>query len=78
MASKTSKKSANVAESSDHRGASERIDERIADLGDWRGEKLAEIRKLIHEVDPEVVEKWKWMGSPVWSHEGMYESLERA
>lgn len=41
-------------------------------MGDWRGEKLAEIRKLIHEVDPEVVEEWKWMGTPVWSHEGMY------
>ncbi len=52
--------------------ASERIDRRIADLGDWRGERLAEIRELIHEVDPEVVEDWKWMGSPVWSHEGMY------
>jgi hypothetical protein len=44
----------------------------IDDLGDWRGERLAEIRKLIHEVDPEVVEDWKWMGTPVWSHEGMY------
>src|SRR4029453_3930097 len=52
--------------------ASERIEKRIADLGDWRGERLAEIRALIHEVDPEVVEEWKWMGSPVWSHEGMY------
>ncbi len=44
----------------------------IADLGDWRGEVLAEIRGLIHEVDPEVLEEWKWKGSPVWSHEGMY------
>lgn len=44
----------------------------IADLDDWRGEKLAEIRALVHEVDPEVVEDWKWMGSPVWSHDGMY------
>jgi hypothetical protein len=52
--------------------ASERIDKRIADLGDWRGERLAQIRRLIHEVDPEVVEEWKWMGSPVWSHDGMY------
>jgi hypothetical protein len=52
--------------------ASERIDERIADLGDWRGERLAEIRALIHEIDPGVIEEWKWMGSPVWSHEGMY------
>jgi len=52
--------------------ASKRIDKKIAELGDWRGERLAEIRKLIHEVDPEVVEEWKWMGTPVWSHEGMY------
>jgi hypothetical protein len=52
--------------------ASERIDKIIAELGDWRGERLAEIRKIIHEADPEVVEEWKWMGSPVWSHEGMY------
>jgi hypothetical protein len=61
-----------VATSSAHLSASERIEKRIADLGDWRGERLAEIRTLIHEVDPEVVEEWKWMGSPVWSHEGMY------
>jgi hypothetical protein len=52
--------------------ASRRIDESIAQLGDWRGERLAEIRRLIHEVDPEVVEEWKWMGTPVWSHDGMY------
>jgi hypothetical protein len=44
----------------------------IADLDDWRGERLAEIRRLIHEVDSEVVEEWKWRGSPVWSHDGMY------
>ena len=61
-----------VAKSSDPTSASKRIDKMIADLGDWRGERLAEIRKLIHEVDPEVVEEWKWMGTPVWSHEGMY------
>jgi hypothetical protein len=61
-----------VAKSSDHASASKRIDKKIADLGDWRGERLANIRKLIHEVDPEVVEEWKWMGTPVWSHEGMY------
>jgi hypothetical protein len=77
MAGKTSKKSAKVAKkaaakSSDQMSASKRIDKLIADLGDWRGERLAEIRTLIHEVDPEVVEEWKWMGSPVWSHEGMY------
>lgn len=52
--------------------ASERIDQMIAELTDWRGERLAEIRKLIHEVDPDVIEDWKWMGSPVWSHNGMY------
>jgi hypothetical protein len=61
-----------VARSSDPGTASKRIDEMIAGLGDWRGKRLAEIRKLIHEVDPEVVEEWKWMGTPVWSHEGMY------
>ena len=52
--------------------AARQIDEMLAELGDWRGERLAEIRKLIHEVDPEVIEEWKWMGTPVWSHEGMY------
>ena len=61
-----------VATSSGPTSASQRIDGKIADLGDWRGESLAAIRKLIHEVDPEVVEEWKWMGTPVWSHEGMY------
>jgi hypothetical protein len=61
-----------VSKSSADKSASKRIDDKIADLGDWRGAKLAEIRKLIHEVDPEVIEEWKWMGSPVWSHEGMY------
>jgi hypothetical protein len=60
------------AKSSDPMSASKRIDKSIARLGDWRGERLAEIRKLIHEVDPEVVEDWKWMGTPVWSHAGMY------
>jgi len=51
--------------------ASERIDEYIARHADWRGEMLARIRALFHEADPEVVEEWKWMGSPVWSHDGM-------
>ena len=54
------------------KAAAKRIDEMIADVGDWRGERLAEIRKIIHEVDPDVIEEWKWMGTPVWSHEGMY------
>jgi hypothetical protein len=61
-----------VAKSSAPASARKRIDKLIAELGDWRGERLAEIRTLIHEVDPEVVEEWKWMGTPVWSHEGMY------
>ena len=52
--------------------AAARIDRMIGSLEDWRGECLAGIRKLIHEVDPQVVEEWKWMGTPVWSHQGMY------
>jgi hypothetical protein len=61
-----------VAGKSGSGSAAQRIEKRIASLGDWRGDRLAEIRKLIHEVDPEVVEDWKWMGTPVWSHDGMY------
>ena len=49
---------------------SQLIDERIAELGDWRGETLARVRGLIKEADPEVVEEWKWRG-PVWSHDGI-------
>ena len=51
--------------------ASELIDKRIADLADWRGETLSRMRKLIQEADPDVVEEWKWMGTPVWSHDGI-------
>ncbi len=51
--------------------ASELISQRIADLGDWRGATLARMRQLIHEADPGVVEEWKWMGTPVWSHGGI-------
>jgi hypothetical protein len=51
--------------------ASALISGRIAELGDWRGEALARVRKLIHEADPDVVEEWKWMGTPVWSHDGI-------
>ena len=72
VAAKAVKPRKAVAKSSDPMSASKRIDKMIADIGDWRGERLAEIRKLIHEVDPGVVEDWKWMGSPVWSHDGMY------
>src|SRR5580693_6777105 len=51
--------------------ASELISKRIAELGDWRGETLGRMRKLIKEADPEVVEEWKWRGVPVWSHDGI-------
>ena len=47
------------------------IDARIAELGDWRGTTLRKLRRLIQEADPEVVEEWKWMGTPVWSHGGI-------
>jgi hypothetical protein len=50
---------------------SELIAKRIAELGDWRGETLSRMRKLIKEADPDVVEEWKWMGTPVWSHGGI-------
>jgi hypothetical protein len=51
--------------------ASALIDRRIADLGDWRGAALAKVRALIHEAVPDVVEEWKWMGTPVWSSGGI-------
>jgi hypothetical protein len=47
------------------------IDARIKELGDWRGETLAQVRSLIKEADPAVVEEWKWLGVPVWSHDGI-------
>jgi hypothetical protein len=50
---------------------SERIDELIAGLTDWRGKTLASVRKSILEADREIIEEWKWMGSPVWSHDGI-------
>jgi hypothetical protein len=50
--------------------ASKLISERIAELDDWRGETLARMRALIREADADVVEEWKWMGTPVWSHDG--------
>ena len=50
---------------------SERIDARIAELGDWRGETLARVRELVKEADPEVEETWKWRGVPVWEHDGI-------
>ncbi len=51
--------------------ASELISKKIAELGDWRGKTLARMRKLVREADPDVVEEWKWMGTPVWSHDGI-------
>jgi hypothetical protein len=51
--------------------ASELIDARIAELGDWRGKTLSRVRTLIKQADPEVVEEWKWRGVPVWSHDGL-------
>jgi len=57
--------------STEGQSASKLIDERITELGDWRGETLKRMRKLIKEADPEVVEEWKWMGTPTWSHDGI-------
>jgi hypothetical protein len=56
---------------SQDQSASELISKRIAELGDWRGESLPRVRKLIKEADAAVVEEWKWMGTPVWSHDGI-------
>ncbi len=47
------------------------IDARINELGDWRGKTLAKVRAIVHEADPEIVEEWKWRGTPVWSHGGI-------
>jgi len=51
--------------------ASANITKRIQELGDWRGETLAHVRQLIHDADPDIQEEWKWMGTPVWSHDGI-------
>jgi hypothetical protein len=51
--------------------ASAFIDQRIKELGDWRGKTLAKVREIIHQADPEIVEEWKWRGTPVWSHAGI-------
>lgn len=63
-------------ESSESQSASKQIDKKIAELGDWRGETLSRMRKLIKSADPDVVEEWKWAkatspGTPVWSHDGI-------
>lgn len=59
--------SSTSAAKADGEAASRLIDQRISELGDWRGETLARMRALILEADPEIVEEWKWMGTPVWS-----------
>jgi hypothetical protein len=51
--------------------ASTLIDQRIKELGDWRGKTLAKVRGIIHKADPEIVEEWKWRGTPTWYHEGI-------
>ena len=60
-----------MKESGPQRSPSELIDARIEELGDWRGEMLSRLRKLIREADPEIVETWKWRGVPVWEHGGI-------
>jgi hypothetical protein len=59
------------SESEENLSASQRIDARIAELGDWRGQTLRRVRELIRQADPQVVEEWKWRGVPVWSHDGI-------
>ena len=51
--------------------ASKHIDQRIRELGDWRGKTLARLRAIVHRADPDVIEEWKWRGVPVWSHDGI-------
>ena len=60
-----------TSDESQGQSPSELISKRIAELGDWRGETLSRMRKLIKEADPDVVEEWKWMGTPIWSHDGI-------
>ena len=71
-ATKTVAKKTTAKSAAPSPGAAAKIDQLIARVDDWRGKRLAEIRALIHEVDPDVIEEWKWMGTPVWSHDGMY------
>ncbi len=59
------------SDTSQGQSASELISKRIVELGDWRGKTLGRMRKLIKEADPDVVEEWKWMGTPTWSHDGI-------
>jgi hypothetical protein len=59
------------SDASQNQSASALISKRIVELGDWRGETLARMRKLVKQADPDVVEEWKWRGVPVWSHDGI-------
>ena len=72
-ASRKSKPKAKLQQSKSQRttSASQLIDGRIKELGDWRGKMLGRLRALIKEADPDVVEEWKWRGVPVWSHDGL-------
>ena len=72
MESRAIKKSGSQKiKSSSDKSPSQLIDARIKELGDWRGEMLGRLRRLVKEADPEVVEEWKWRGVPVWSHAGL-------
>jgi len=71
VAKKTIARKSPVARSTAAATPSARIDARIAELGDWRGEMLARLRALIHDADPEIVEEWKWRGVPVWEDHGI-------
>ena len=59
------------SDTSQGQSASDLISKKIAELGDWRGKTLSRMRKLIKQADPAVVEEWKWMGTPIWSHDGI-------
>ncbi len=72
IAKKTVKKTkASATATSSSGSASKLIDGRIKELKDWRGEMLAQVRSLIQQADPQVIEEWKWKGVPVWSHDGI-------
>ena len=60
-----------TSDTSEGQSASELISKKVAELGDWRGEALSRVRNLIKDADPGVIEEWKWMGTPVWSHDGI-------
>jgi hypothetical protein len=70
-AKKTVTRKSIAAKAQETTSASRKIDQRIKELPDWRGKTLAQIRALIREADPDVVEEWKWRGVPVWSHDGI-------